>query len=410
MSRVINRLTAVTVTNARAKGLYPDGGGLYLRVTSTGTKSWILRYSRDGKTHDMGLGPAGSISLARARELTAEAHRRRLQGLDPINARADERAAAKRAEARGVSFKVCAEQMMDAREIGWRNTKHRKQWRSSLLRYAYPVLGEAPVTAIDTALILKVLEPIWATKTQTANRIRGRMESVLDWAKARDLREGENVARWRGHLDQLLAAPSKVRSVRHHPALSYAELPAFLENLRSKDAISRRALEFVVLTAVRTREGIWARWDEIDFGARMWVIPAQRMKGGREHRVPLSTRAIAILKEMQEIRENDFLFPGLKQGQPLSAKSLLILLRDLHPGITTHGFRSTFKDWAAECTHTPNFVSEAALAHVVADKVEAAYRRADLIAKRRKLMDAWDRYCSRPASADVVILKPRKRV
>jgi integrase len=340
MPRLINRLTAVSVTNARSKGLHPDGGGLYLRVTSTGTKSWIFRFARNGKTHDMGLGPAGSISLARARELAAEARRRRSEGLDPIKARMAELESAKRAEAKGVSFKACAEQMMNAREIGWRNAKHRQQWRNSLHAYAYPVIGETAVAAVDTTVVLQVVEPIWATKTATANRVRGRMEAVLDWAKARGLRDGENAARWRGHLDQLLAAPSKVRSVRHHPALPYADLPAFLDMLRSQTAISRRALEFVILTAVRTREGIGARWDEIDLGARIWVIPAHRMKGSKEHRIPLSTRTIAILKEMQAIRQNEFVFPGLKQGQPLSPKSLLVLLRDLHPGITTSVRRS----------------------------------------------------------------------
>jgi integrase len=407
VARIIHRLTAIKVTNAKTKGLYPDGGGLYLRVTASGTKSWILRFKRDGATHDMGLGPVRAISLARARELATEAGRQRLEGLDPIKARNAQRAVAKRLEAGAATFRHCTEQLIAGREPGWRNPKQAKLWRNSLRDYAYPIIGHLPVGAVDTALIMRVLEPIWAKKPETASRVRSRMEAVLDWAKVSGFRDGENTARWRGHLDHLLPRPSKVRRVRHHPALPYSEIPAFMETLRGRSGISPRALEFVILTAVRTGEGRGARWDEIDLGARMWVIPAQRMKGGKEHRVPLSARAVDILKEMQEVRQNDLVFPGFKQGRPLSDMRLLMLLRELRPGITTHGFRSTFKDWAAECTETPNFVSEAALAHVVADKVEAAYRRADLLEKRRMLMDAWDRYCTRPATAEVVILKRR---
>jgi len=355
------------------------GGGLYLRVTSTGTKSWILRFKRDGRTRDMGLGPISVMSLARARELAAEAGRQGLQGQDPIKARDAQRAAAKREEPSAVTFKECAEQLIASHEAGWRNPfKHAKLWRHTLRDYAYPIIGDLPVGEVNTDLIKQVLKPIWTTKPETASRVRSRMEAVLDWAKVSGFRNGENPARWRGHLDHLLPAPSKVRRVRHHPALPYVDIPEFMEALRARNGISARALEFVILTAARSGEARGAFWDEIDLGARMWIIPVQRMKGGKEHRVPLSDRALAILKEMQGLRQNDLVFPGSKQGRPLSDMSLLMLLRELRPGITTHGFRSTFKDWAAECTNTPNFVSEAALAHVVADKVEAAYRRADL--------------------------------
>jgi integrase len=406
MPRVVHRLTAITVTNIKTKGLYPDGGGLYLRATSTGTKSWIFRFTRGGITHDMGLGPFPSISLARARELAAEAGRQRLEGRDPIKAREAERAAARRAEAGTATFRYCAEQFIASREPGWRNPKHAKLWRSTLHTYAYPILGELPVAAVDTTLIMRVLEPIWANKPQTASRVRNRMEAVPDWAKVRGFRDGENAARWRGHLDHLLPASSKVRRVRHHPALPYAEIPAFMEAVRSRCGIAPRALEFVILTAPRTSEVLRAAWCEIDFGARMWVIPGDRMKGAKEHRVPLCDRAIATLNEMQEVRQNEFLFPGFKQGRPLGPMSLRRVLHELRPGITTHGFRSTFKDWAAECTNTANFVSEAALAHVVADKVEAAYRRTDLFDKRRKLMDAWGEFCTRsPISANVVLVR-----
>jgi integrase len=405
--RIINRLTAVTVTNIKAKGLYPDGGGLYLRVTPTGTKSWIFRFTRGGVTHDMGLGPVASISLARARELTAEAGRKRLEGRDPIRAREAERAAARRLEAGAATFTYCAEQFIASREIGWRDPRHAKLWRSTLHTYAYPILGELPVAAIDTTLIMRVLEPIWASKPETASRVRSRMEAVLDWAKVRGFRDGENAARWRGHLDHLLPASSKVRRVRHHPALPYAEMPAFMEALRSNDGIAPRALEFAILTAARTREALLAAWGEIDFGARVWAVPADRMKGGNEHRVPLCDRAVAILREMQEIRQNELLFPGFKLGRPLCNMSLRRVLHDLRPGMTTHGFRSTFKDWASETTSFPDHVSEAALAHVSADKVRSAYARSDLFDKRRKLMEAWERHCARPATADVVVLNRR---
>jgi integrase len=295
---------------------------------------------------------------------------------------------------------------MASHESGWRNWKHRQQWRNSLKSYAYPALGKLPVSEIDTELVLKVLRqpvgmgsgrssPLWNARSETASRVRGRIEAVLSWAKARGLRSGENPAQWRGHLDQLLPPRSKVRRLRHHPALSYAELPAFMEELRGRSGISPRALEFTILTASRTGEALGARWEEVDLDQSIWTVPAERMKSGRTQRVPLAPRAISILEELDAIRQNDFVFPGWKIGQPLSNMALLMLLREMRPGITVHGFRSTFKDWCSETTHTPNFVSEAALAHVVADKVEAAYRRADLFVKRRKLMEAWERFCAR---------------
>jgi integrase len=408
MPRVVHRLTAIKVTNIKAKGLYPDGGGLYLRATSTGTKSWIFRFTHGGITHDMGLGPFPSISLARARELAAEAGRQRLEGHDPIKAREAQRAAARRAEAGTATFRHCAEQFIASREPGWRNPKHAKLWRSTLYTYAYPILGELSVAAVDTTLIMRVLEPIWSNKPQTASRVRNRMEVVLDWAKVRGFRDGENAARWRGHLDHLLPATSKVRRVRHHPALPYAEIPAFMEALRSRCGIAPRALEFVILTAARTCEVLRAAWCEIDFGARMWVIPGDRMKGGKEHRVPLCDRAVAILKEMEEVRQNELLFPGFKQGRPLGPMSLRRVLHDLRPGITTHGFRSAFKDWVSEMTSLPDHLSEAALAHASADKVRTAYARSDLFEKRRRLMEQWAAFCGRsPATAEIVSLRLR---
>jgi integrase len=409
MPRVVHRLTAIKVSNIKAKGLYPDGGGLYLRATSTGTKSWIFRFTRGGITHDMGLGPFPSISLARARELAAEAGRQRLEGHDPIKAREAQRAAARRAEAGTATFRHCAEQFIASREPGWRNPKHAKLWRSTLNTYAYPILGELSVAAVDTTLIKRVLEPIWTNKPQTASRVRNRMEAVLDWAKVSEFRDGENPARWRGHLDHLLPASSKVRRVQHHPALPYAQVPEFMDALRSRSGIGPRALEFVILTAARTHEALLAAWGEVDLGARMWIVPAQRMKGGREHRVPLCDRAVAILKVMEEVRQNELLFPGFKQGRPLGHMSLRRVLHDLRPGITTHGFRSAFKDWASETTSFPDHLSEAALAHTSADKVRTAYLRSDLFEKRRTLMEQWAAFCGRsPANAQIVSLGRRR--
>ena len=376
MARVTHRLTAVEVANVASKGLYPDGHGLYLRVTATGTKSWIYRYTAGGRLRDMGLGPVASVPLAKARKLASECRQQRIEGRDPVQARVAQRAAQKLATARATTFKECADQLVTSHEAGWRNAKHRQQWRNTLNRYVYPLLGHQPVGVVDTTLVLKVLEPLWTKKPETASRVRGRIEAVLDWAKARGMREGQNPAQWRGHLDHLLPARSKVRRVRHHPALAYAAIPAFMTELRSRPGITARALEFVILTAARTGEALGARWTEIDFVNHIWTVPADRMKAGREHRVPLSARAFAIVREMAEIRQGEFVFPGMKHGRQLSDMSLLMLLRRLRSGITTHGFRSTFKDWAAECTNIPNFVSEAALAHIVADRVEAAYRRA----------------------------------
>ena len=408
VARVTHRLTAIKVTNLKAKGLYPDGAGLYLRITSSGTKSWLFRFSRDGATRDMGLGPIATVSLAKARELAAEARRERLDGADPIETRRTRRASQSLAEARSTTFRSCAEQLIASQEAGWRNSKHCRQWRNTLSTYVFPVLGDLPVGAIDTPLVMKVLAPFWSAKPQTASRVRGRIEAVLDWAKVHGLREGQNPAQWRGHLNHLLPARAKVRRIRHHPALPYGELPAFMAELRCDSSISAHALEFVILTAARTGEGRGARWDEIDLKRCIWIVPGERMKSGREHRIPLSSRAVEILAAMAEVRQSELVFGGMKQGRPLWEKSLLNLVRVMRPGVTVHGFRATFRDWAAETTSFANHVVEMALAHSVSDAVEAAYRRGDLLEKRRKLMEAWATYCGRPASAEVVVLKQRR--
>jgi integrase len=400
------RLTAVAVKATKAPGLYADGQGLYLRVAPGGSRQWVYRFKADSRARDMGLGPVSALSLAQAREKAALCRRQRLEGRDPIDARKAQRAAER---SRSTTFQECAEQLITAHEAGWRNAKHRAQWRATLKSYAYPILGKLSVADVTTDLVLRVLQqpiaprgapngrakeaPLWNARSETASRVRGRIEAVLSWAKARGLRSGENPAAWRGHLDQLLPPRSKVRRVKHRAALPYGELPKFMTELRARGGVSARALEFIILTASRTNEGLGARFDEFDLEARLWTIPAERMKASREHRVPLSDRALAIVKEMAQTRRDAHVFPGTKKARPLSDMAPLMLLRELRPGLTVHGFRSTFKDWCAECTATPNFVSEAALAHVVADKVEAAYRRADLLAKRRELMQAWADYC-----------------
>jgi integrase len=399
MARTIGRLTALKVDRAKQPGMYADGGGLYLRVTDSGTKNWVFRFMLNGRPRWMGVGPLHTIGLAEARNRAAAFRLQRHDGVDPIERRRAERLQGLLDAAKAVTFKECAARYIASHRAGWRNPKHAAQWKATLATYAEPVIGGLSVQAIDTALVLKVLEPIWTTKPETAGRVRGRIESILDWAKARGYRAGENPARWRGHLDKLLPPRSKVQSVEHHAALPYAELPSFLVSLREQEGIAARALEFAILTAARTGEVIGARWGEMDLLHKTWTLPAARMKSGREHRVPLSAHALAILKEMQAHRQakDAFVFPGGKNGRPLSNMAFLMLLRRMGFGdVTAHGFRSSFRDWAAERTKFPAEVAEMALAHTVSDKTVAAYNRSDLFERRRRLMAAWATFCTVP--------------
>jgi integrase len=363
----------------------------------------------DGRAREMGLGPVHTIPLAEARKRATECRRMRLDGIDPIEARTTQRDQNKLEATKAITFDACAAAYIDAHKTGWQNAKHRDQWRNTLNTYASPVFGSLPVQAIDVGLVMKALEPIWQTKPETASRLRGRIEAVLDWATVRGYREGENPARWRGHLDKLLPARNKVRKVEHHPALPYDELADFIAALRSQEGVAARALEFLILTAGRTGEIIGARWDEVDLKEKIWVVPAERMKGGREHRVPLPATAVAILEQMKEMRESDFVFPGGKSGKPLSNMAMLAVLKRMERGeLTAHGFRSSFRDWAAERTNFPHEVAEMALAHTVSDKVEAAYRRGDLFQKRRQIMEAWARFCvTITPQAEVVLIAGR---
>jgi integrase len=409
MAGRLNRLSAVEVKGISQKGMYHDGGGLYLQVSDGGAKSWIYRFMLDGRPREMGLGPLNVISLAEARKRAAECRRMRHDGIDPIEARRAQRDQKKLEAARSMTFDVCAEAYIEAHKPSWKNGKHAQQWRGSLRNYASPVFGSSPVQAIDLALVMKALEPIWKAKSETASRLRGRIEAVLDWATVRGYRKGENPARWRGHLDKLLPARAKIQKVEHHPALPYSEIGSFMEKIRGQDGIAARALEFLILTAGRTGEIIGARWDEIDLEDKIWVVPGARMKAAREHRVPLSGAALAITKLMNEIRESDFVFPGGRKGKPLSNMAMLAVLKRMgRVDLTAHGFRSTFRDWAAERTNFPREVVEMALAHTIENKVEAAYRRGDLFQKRRQLMEVWARFCgtTRP-QAEVIAINTR---
>jgi len=403
MGRKIELLTALKVERLRDKpGMHADGSGLYLQVKNGGA-SWVLRYQFEGRPHWMGLGPLALFGLKDAREKALEAKRLKHGGTDPLELRRQARAQKRLDAAKAVTFKQAAEKYIAAHKAGWRNAKHAEQWTNTLSTYAEPVFGSLPVQTVDTTLVLKVLEPIWAKKPETASRLRGRIEAVLNWAKVRGYRDGENPARWKGHLDHLLPARGRVRRIEHHAALPFAEIGTFMAALRQQEGIAARGLEFAILTAARTGEILGARWNEIDLAEKVWTVPAERMKARREHRVPLSDRALMILDDMKPVRRaaegedkaTAFVFPGAKPGEPLSNMALLMLLRRMgRSDLTAHGFRSTFRDWAAERTGFPAEVAEMALAHTVSDKVEAAYRRGDLFEKRRRLTDAWAAFCA----------------
>jgi integrase len=400
--RETNKLTPLKVARLKQPGRYGDGHGLWLQVSEQGSKAWLFRYMRDGRARQMGLGALHTVSLQEARAKARQARQVLLDGLDPIDVKHERRTRTRLEKARALTFKQCADDYLGAHAGAWKNLKHRAQWSATLDAYAHPLIGALPVAEIDTALILKILRPIWQEKPETASRLRGRIERILDWATVQEFRRGENPARWRGHLDALLPAKTKVRAVKHHPALPYVELPAFMAALRKRDSISARALEFTILTATRTGEAIGARWDEIE--GTVWTIPAERMKAGRPHRVPLSDRALAIIEALPR-ESSGLVFPG-SRGASISNMAMLELLRGMNGnGYTTHGFRSTFSDWAREQTGYPRDVIEMALAHAIKDKSEAAYRRGDALEKRRRLMADWARYCESPAASagDVVV-------
>jgi integrase len=383
-----NALTSKSVAATKKRGTYRDGGGLALQVSKWGTKSWVFSYTRDGKERFMGLGSINTLMLAEAREKARELRKQVLDGLDPITERDRQRQRASAEAASAISFKECAEKYIAAKQAGWRSEVHRSQWTSSLERYVYPVIGALPVADVNLPLVLKIIEPLWSERPETASRVRGRGEAVWDWAKVRGYCSGENPFRWRGHLQHLLPSRAKAQRVVHHAALPYQEIGAFMAELREHDTITARALEFTVLAAARISETLGAKWSEIDFGAKVWTVPPERTKAHREHKVPLTPRMLQILAELP--RNGDRVFP-------ITSSAVRLLMKSLRPDATTHGMRASFKTWATERTNYPTEAIELCLAHAVGTAVERAYQRGDLLDRRRKLIEEWSRYCGTPA-------------
>jgi integrase len=389
MAKLIDRLNAASIEAATEPKYYPDGNGLYLQVTEHGAKSWVFRYQHRGKPHEMGLGSLNAFSLADARKRARAARQLLADGVDPLAAKWAREAQALAERAKTATFKQEAKVFIKANAKGWRNDKHGKQWESTLEAYVYPIIGDIPVQDIDTGMVTKILDPIWSTKSETASRVRGRIERVLDSAKAHGRRTGENPAKWRGHLDMIYPARRRIAPIKNHPALPYAEVPDFLKMLHQQPGLAAVALELLVLTASRTKPIILAEPHEFDLKGAVWTIPASKMKGNRAHRVPLSGRAIVLIRRLDLKPGHQWLFPG-RDGQPLSNNSLLALLKRMkRTDITAHGMRASFRTWASEQTTFPEDVIEAALAHAVSDDVVTAYKRTDLFAKRAKLMEAW---------------------
>jgi integrase len=412
--------TALNLLRQDAPGLYSDGGGLYLQVapaqpaddgTPRVTKSWVFRYKVNGKLREMGLGALHTIPLAKAREKAGECRQLRLAGKDPIEERKAQRLAEQLEAAKARTFRQCGESYIAAHKSSWKNAKHAAQWTSTLETYVYPTIGHLSVADVDTGLVHRVLEPIWEVIPETARRVRGRIESILDYAAALKYRDNYNPARWKGQLEKLFPKRSR-RNVRHHPALPYAEAPEFMAAVKERQGMGCEALQFTILTAARTNETILCQWPEFDLTKALWIVPADRMKAEREHRVPLSKPVLAILKKRHNLTGGQgFVFPGRKRERPISNMTMEKVLRDMgREDITVHGFRSTFRDWVEEETSYPGSVAEAALAHIVGDDTEAAYRRGDLFEKRRKLMDAWAKFCATPAKgANVIPIKRSAR-
>jgi integrase len=393
------RLSARKVETAKP-GKYSDGGNLYLIASTTGSRKWVLRFTWRGRPKEMGLGSADDVPLADAREKAEAARRQIAKGLNPI----DER---KRGAAIP-TFGAFADDVLESLSAGFRNEKHKAQWRMTLEKYAAPLRTQA-VDSIATDDVLAVLKPIWLEKPETASRLRGRVEKVLDAAKAKGIRHGENPARWRGHLDHLLPRPSKLTR-GHHAAMAYETVPAFIGQLRDREATAALALEFCILTAARSGEVLGAKWSEIDLEKKLWTVPAVRMKAGREQRVPLSPRAVSMLKGLKQLKLGGYVFAGQKADKPLSSMAMEMILRRMQvQNATVHGFRSSFRDWAGNVSSFPREITEAALAHVIGDKAEQAYRRGDALEKRRKLMEAWAAYCEPRTAGNVIGLTRARR-
>lgn len=406
MAAKAKELGPLAVSRMTKPGLHLVGGvaGLALQVTPAGSRSWILRATVGGKRRDMGLGGYPDLTLAGAKIAARDARDKIRAGVDPIAERAAARSALLNKGGKAMSFEKAALAYIAAHEVGWRNAKHIQQWGNSLKAYAYPVIGKLEVRDVDLTHILKILEPLWQSKTETATRLRGRIEQVLDWSTVRGYREGLNPARWSGNLKQILPAPNKVSKIKHHEALPWAEMGSFMQRLRESDGMGARALEFAILTAARSGEVRGATWSEIDTEAGEWNIPAERMKANKAHRVPLTVDALALLKNIPRIVDNDLIFSAPRGGQ-LSDMTLTAVLRRMKVDAVPHGFRSTFRDWVAETTSYPNHVAEMALAHTIGNKVEAAYRHGDLFEKRMLMMADWANFCGTFNAGTVVSIR-----
>lgn len=409
MGRKAREMSALEVGRLKQQGLHAVGGvsGLYLQVLPTGARTWVLRATVGERRRDMGLGGFPDVPLALAREKARQARLQIEQGVDPIEARRELRSALKASTAAARTFRECASAYIDAMAPEWRNPKHLQQWTNTIAQYAHPVIGDMLVRDVQLPHVMRIIEPIWRTKTETAKRLRGRLESILDWATVRGYRAGDNPARWRGHLDKLLPAPNKVAKREHHEALSADQLPEFLLQLRAKPGLGARALEFLILTAARSGEVRGARWSELDLQKAEWLVPGERMKAGKDHRVPLSAPAIKLLQALPRVQGTDLVFPS-RALRPLSDMTLTKVMRDMGQEAVPHGFRSTFRDWASERTNYPREVAEMALAHAIGDKVEAAYRRGELFEKRKRMMAEWANFCHRPAAKHGAVV-PLKR-
>lgn len=391
MPRIPKELSALAISRLVEPGHHAVGGvsGLYLYVLPTGARSWVLRTMIGGKRRHIGLGGYPTVPLAAAREKARQARQKVEDGCDPIEDKLVAKRQMQASRLKEKTFIDASRAYVEAQAPAWKNAKHRAQWFSTLESYAFPKIGELPVGMIEQEHILAILEPIWHTKTETASRLRGRIEVVLDWATVRKYRSGENPARWKGHLDKLLPAPSKIQKVVHHRAVPIDAMPVFMGELQKREGMAARALEFTILTAARSGEVRGAQWQEVDLASRVWTIPAERMKAGKEHRVPLSPSTVSLLQRLPRMEGEPWIFPAPRGGM-LSDMSLSAVLRRMQVDAVPHGFRSTFRDWVGERTSYPSELAEQALAHALQNKVEAAYRRGDALEKRRDLMQEWD--------------------
>ncbi len=387
-------MSNLKINSLNVSGYFHDGGGLYLQITSQKNKSWIFRYTKLGKNRELGLGPLRYVTLAEARSKRDQMKKMLIDGLDPLSEKIRLKVERQISESKKITFEACALKYIETHKVKWKNVKHGSQWESTLRTYAFPTIGDLAVDEIDTQLVLKVITPIWTTISETASRVRNRIEIILNWAKVSGFRSGENPARWHGHLENILPKRSEVQKTKHFAALPYKLISNFIIELQQQSGVAALGLEFLILTATRTNEVMGATWDEIDFETKTWIIPEERMKAQKAHRVPLSSKAISLLAEVKRNNLNPLIFQNERTHKKLSSSAFLALIKRMDYDITAHGFRSTFRDWAGEETNSSREVAESALAHTVKDKVEAAYRRGDFFQKRQVLMNEWADYCN----------------